>query len=447
MTASLLPDLALETLRGSLVNRLIVGLSGGLDSVALLHAVVQEVEGPEILALHINHGLHSDSDDGQTHCLLLCRELGVDLLSEAVQVDRQHSVETAARLARYQAFEETLEAGDLLLLAHHEDDQRETGFFQLLRGHSGAGLLGMPMLRPLGQGQIFRPLLNVPKTVLKRYAQDHGLGFIDDPSNEDLSHDRNFIRHQVFPLLNSRFRGWSERFIDQLSEDEGTRRLLIDVGRDDLRAIAIEAGWDVSALMALGAGRALNALKTLIMLVTDNVPPRSQVDACYHMLTHEAGQRPGVFKVLGFELHRHQGVFNLVPELSGSWMQGPPRVDAQGIWTVQGCSLEGKAGFGGVKTDLPGLSWTLDKKGKTIDLGHRIRVSELLSQAGIPVWARLRLPLLELDHKVVAIPALPRWHFDQRTAIEYAESDEQPGQHYAVSLDDDLKVKGIVLSP
>ena len=128
-------------------------------------------------------------------------------------------------------------------------------------------------------------------------------------------------------------------------------------------------------------------------------------------------------------------------------MQGPPRVDAQGIWTVQGCSLEGKAGFGGVKTDLPGLSWTLDKKGKTIDLGHRIRVSELLSQAGIPVWARLRLPLLELDHKVVAIPALPRWHFDQRTAIEYAESDEQPGQHYAVSLDDDLNVKGIVLSP
>jgi tRNA(Ile)-lysidine synthase len=447
MTVSLLPELALDTLRGPLVNRLIVGFSGGLDSVALLHAVVQDIEGPEILALHINHGLHPDSDHWQTHCQSICRALGVDLLCERVQVNKQHSVETAARLARYRAFEETLKAGDLLLLAHHEDDQRETAFFQLLRGHSGAGLLGMPMLRPLGPGQIFRPLLGVPQAVLQRYAKDRGLGFIDDPSNQDLSHDRNFIRHQIFPLLNSRFGGWSERFISQLSEDEGTRHLLIDVARDDLRSIATEAGWDIFALMALGDGRAMNALKTLLMLVTGNVPARAQIEACYQMLTHEAGQSPGIFKVLGFEFHRHQGAFNLVPELSSSWQQGPLSNETHGTWRVEGCALESKAALGGVKTHLPGLRWTLDKKGKTIDLGQRIRVSELLSQASIPVWARLRLPLLEFDRGVVAIPALPRWQFDQLTALEYAESDEQSGRHFIVTLEDDLNVKGIVLSP
>ncbi|MGB1190527.1 MAG: tRNA lysidine(34) synthetase TilS, partial [Pseudomonadales bacterium] len=262
MTVSLLPDPALNALRGPGVSRIIVGFSGGMDSVALLHAVVQDIEGPEILALHINHGLHSDSDDWQRHCESLCALLGVDLICKRVQVDKQKSVETAARLARYRVFEDHLSAGDLLLLAHHEDDQRETGFFQLLRGHSGAGLLGMPMRRPLGQGQIFRPLLGVAQNEIRRYVQDHALGFIDDPSNQDLSHDRNFIRHQVFPLLDTRFKGWSERFTGQLTEDEETRRLLIEVARDDLRSIATETGWDVAALMTLGRGRAINALKT-----------------------------------------------------------------------------------------------------------------------------------------------------------------------------------------
>lgn len=447
MTVSLLPDPALNALRGPGVSRIIVGFSGGMDSVALLHAVVQDIEGPEILALHINHGLHSDSDDWQRHCESLCALLGVDLICKRVQVDKQKSVETAARLARYRVFEDHLSAGDLLLLAHHEDDQRETGFFQLLRGHSGAGLLGMPMRRPLGQGQIFRPLLGVAQNEIRRYVQDHALGFIDDPSNQDLSHDRNFIRHQVFPLLDTRFKGWSERFTGQLTEDEETRRLLIEVARDDLRSIATETGWDVAALMTLGRGRAINALKTMLMLVTGSVPARAQIDSGYSMITQGAGQAPGVFAVLGFEFHRHQGVFNLVPAMTDSWIRGSQPAESEGIWSERGLSLQSSVALGGLKIDRSDLRWTLEKSGRTIDLDRRTAVSELLSQAGIPVWARLRLPVLELDQKVVAIPALPRWQFKQRIASEHAVSGQQLGRHFIARLEDDLNVKGIVLSP
>jgi tRNA(Ile)-lysidine synthase len=115
------------------------------------------------------------------------------------------SPEAAARMARYQAFAKLLQPGDYLLTAHHQDDQAETFLLQLLRGAGLKGLASMPIGKSFAQGYHLRPLLSYSRSELLIYAKEHKLVWIEDESNFNTHFDRNFIRHQVMPLLQQRW--------------------------------------------------------------------------------------------------------------------------------------------------------------------------------------------------------------------------------------------------
>src|SRR5690606_31005852 len=139
------------------------------------------------------------------HCQRFCRQLGVPLQVVHVQVAPGASQERAAREARYAAFASALEEGELLLTAQHRDDQAETLLFRLLRGSGVRGLSGMPESRVLGSGLLLRPLLAVGRAELEGWAAAHQLQWINDPSNQCLDHSRNYLRHQVVPVLQQRW--------------------------------------------------------------------------------------------------------------------------------------------------------------------------------------------------------------------------------------------------
>jgi tRNA(Ile)-lysidine synthase len=196
-------------------GRLCVGFSGGADSHALLHALVtlsRSVRLPAIEAIHINHGLQIEAGHWAEHCAQVAAELQVGFTLEAVQVDTQASPESQARVARYRAFEKHLGEGDLLLLAHHRDDQVETILFRLIRGAGPRGLAGMPETRALGVATLLRPLLAVTRQDIERYVLQHDLDVIDDTSNANIDIDRNFLRHEVLPLIESRWPGYRAGF-------------------------------------------------------------------------------------------------------------------------------------------------------------------------------------------------------------------------------------------
>lgn len=181
-----------------------VALSGGMDSMALLHALAAEdtVRARGLRALHVHHGLHAAADDWAAHCLHACDALGVDCRVERVQVDGDGlGREGAARAARHAAFARHLREGEYLALAHHRDDQAETFLLRALRASGVDGLGAMSPLRPFAAGWLWRPWLDVPRSRIERYARACELHWIEDPSNEDASLDRNFLRHHVFPLL------------------------------------------------------------------------------------------------------------------------------------------------------------------------------------------------------------------------------------------------------
>ncbi|CAN0506332.1 unnamed protein product, partial [Discosporangium mesarthrocarpum] len=184
---------------------LVVAFSGGLDSTCLLHSAAQLAltATRPLRALHINHGINADAGHWQHHCQQFCAALDVRLDSVAVELPATAS-EDDARRARFAVFEAQLEAGELLLLAQHLDDQLETLLLRLMRGAGPGGLAGMPGQRALGAGRLLRPWLALPRAQLLNYAQQYKLNWIEDDSNAETHFDRNYCRHEVLPTLEQR---------------------------------------------------------------------------------------------------------------------------------------------------------------------------------------------------------------------------------------------------
>jgi tRNA(Ile)-lysidine synthase len=189
----------------------VVGFSGGADSTALLHALtkIKSSLGISISAVHINHGLHADSDKWQNHCERFCDRHDVQLSCIKVQLKHRSGkgLEAEARHLRYEAISTLLRDGSTLLTAHHADDQVETLLLNLMRGSGVDGLSAMPEHRLLGDGFLQRPLLGFQNTMLLEYLQENHIEWIDDPSNQYVNQDRNFVRHEVIPLLEKRWPG------------------------------------------------------------------------------------------------------------------------------------------------------------------------------------------------------------------------------------------------
>lgn len=185
-----------------------IAYSGGLDSTVLLHSAKRAAQTLvstrriHLKAIHVHHGLSVNADAWSEHCHVECERLEISLLVEHVSLEvSQGSFESAAREARYAVFDRYLSQGEVLLMAHHKDDQFETVMMRLMRGGHGSLLAGMPECRNLQSGFLFRPFLDIRRADLERYADERGLGWVEDESNKAMYIDRNRIRHQVAPRL------------------------------------------------------------------------------------------------------------------------------------------------------------------------------------------------------------------------------------------------------
>ena len=186
-----------------------IALSGGADSVALLHALaaIRRRQPIPVSALHVDHGLHEASADWAKFCAELCKALNIPLKTPRLQIDRRpgESLEMAARRLRYQALARHIDDDEALLTAHHLDDQAETFLLNLMNGAGVGGLAAIPAQRRFARGWLLRPLLGFAHAQLVDYLQANGLEWIEDPSNADSRFDRNYLRHHVIPAMQARW--------------------------------------------------------------------------------------------------------------------------------------------------------------------------------------------------------------------------------------------------
>ncbi|WP_052380016.1 MULTISPECIES: tRNA lysidine(34) synthetase TilS [unclassified Pseudoalteromonas] len=220
-------------------NSLTVALSGGVDSVVLLHlANTFQKDNPDISvsAIHVDHGLSNNAKDWQLFCAQLCEKLNIPLKTSQVEVNKKtrQSLEAVAREQRYLALFELSDASSVILLGQHQDDQVETFLLQLKRGSGLAGLSAMASLSTQQGRYLLRPLLNISRAQIESFATDFAIKHINDESNDNKSFDRNYLRHDIVPQLNERFRGFNScvsRSVELLQQQQS---LIDEISQSDL---------------------------------------------------------------------------------------------------------------------------------------------------------------------------------------------------------------------
>lgn len=403
-------------------TRFAVAFSGGLDSTVLLHAThaaLRQRDAGALRAIHIHHGLSPYADAWAAHCHERCAALGIGLHVEHVAVQAQggESLENLARERRYAAFEALLGGEEVLLMAHHLDDEAETFLLRTLRGAGPRGLASIPAMRPLGRGVLFRPLLEQRREELAVWAGTLGLRWIDDESNASQRFDRNYVRHAVLPLLDARWPGYRESWLRAAvlaGEADELNEALAQLDHARVKTASLTV-LDQSALQQLSSARQRNVLRYWLQLA-------GAPDPGWNVLTHivddmlKAGPdaHPEVRwreASLSVVVRRHkdglhlQRVVQSVPATSRYSWHPHDTVHLPSNGCVYALAVEGK----GLR--LPeGARVTLRYRqgGETCRLtGRRTRaLKKILQDADIPQWLRERIPLVHVDDTLVCVPGI-----------------------------------------
>jgi len=402
-------------------DRLCVALSGGRDSVVLLHALRQWSDqlavALELSALHVHHGLSANADAWADFCTHLCRDLNVPLTLRQVQVPRDsgEGLEAAARRLRHAAFAECGAQGiQWVALAHHRDDQAETVLLNLLRGAGVDGAGGMLAERPHGMFgvRLIRPLLDVPSTALAAYAAAHELAWIDDESNTDLQFRRNYLRHEIMPRLAARFPGSDAALARAAAHFTEGAGLLADLAAADRLASAPGGRIEIAHLNALPPARARNLLRHELQRAGSAAPDTRWIDEALRQLASERAEAVTCVSVGQHQLHAYRGEVHVVhvqppaPATPVLWRGEPALPWAGGVlrFTEQTGAGLSRARLAGGELRIVGRSG--GERLQPDARRPRRTLKNLLQESAIPPWERERLPFLWCGDELAWIGAL-----------------------------------------
>ncbi|MBI3045834.1 MAG: tRNA lysidine(34) synthetase TilS [Betaproteobacteria bacterium] len=407
-------------------DRVVLGLSGGVDSVVLLDCLRRAARGRRLRlsALHVNHQLSPNAARWAAFCRRLCGAHGIPFVSVKVKVARGDSLEAAARAARYAVF--ARQDCDFVALAHHRDDQVETLFLQLLRGAGVKGLAAMPLVRKAEGGRrkangaspithhpspaILRPLLDVTRQEILEYAKKRKLKWIEDESNQDVYFQRNFLRHEIFPAIARRFPAYRATVARSARHLAEAARLLEEVAAAD-GAGQIEGGaLAVEALRRLPPARARNLLRHFLAGHGVNPPGAGRLEEALRQALGAKQDARVRVDLGGFELHRFQGRLHVVQRVP------PVCKDYARRW--RGERTLALPELGGVLAMTPsrGQGVSLDRlRGGTVTIrvrrgGERLQpdchrprrsLKNLLQEERVPPWRRGHLPLIFCGEELV----------------------------------------------
>mgnify|MGYP001815924168 FL=1 len=402
-----------------------VGFSGGADSTALLqmmHEVREQLSAP-LHAVHFNHGLQPDAAQWQNHCETFCRARSVPLLARQLSIgaDDGNGPEESARNARYLAVAKLLGRHEMYLTAHHAEDQAETLLINLLRGSGIEGLAAIPAIRSLGEGWVVRPLLEVSRQSLIDFLHSRDIAWLEDPSNSDIAFDRNFIRHRVLPLLETRWPGVRNNLVRTAGHARtGARALAVLIEKQSGSLLQDPHRMPLDAL--LGFEPDLQPLILRQWLRRHEVPmlPGARLVEFLDQLRHaDPESRPEV-RWNGWAIRRYRDTL---------WLQTaePVRPCADKSWET-GMVLElgpdaGSYRLAGDTVRIP-PNWKVSPRRpgdrlRTRADGPGRKIKDLFQQAGVPPWLRLGIPVLYWDDVPVALgdwiqeDRLRRWLADR----------------------------------
>ena len=296
-----------------------VALSGGVDSVVLLHimhGLKQQYPQLNLSAIYVNHGLSENAFHWQQFCYARCQQLAINFKAAQVTVKQQSrtSIEAQARKVRYQALDEYSPSGSVILLGQHLNDQIETFLLRLKRGSGLKGLGAMQPIRVLESGrECFRPLLAIKRSEIEAFAQQFNISHITDESNSDERFERNFLRQQIVPKLAERFTGFEQctaRSIELLQQQQA---LLDEYTQQDLaQCINQHQALELHKLSDYSAGRTANVLRAWLALFSHTMPSQKQLTQIMSQAIHAQADAQIKIELSDGQIRRHQGLLYFV---------------------------------------------------------------------------------------------------------------------------------------
>ena len=400
-----------------------VAYSGGLDSHVLLHAlcVLRANHHFSLSAIYIDHGLQPASAEWDRHCARVCTALDVQYMVKRVKVGgvAEEGLEAAARRARYAALAAALEPEDILLTAHHCDDQAETVLLQLLRGTGVAGLAAMLVQTAFGPGQIARPLLGFSRAALHAYAQEHQLEWIEDPSNRESHLRRSFLRTEILPRLARHWPAHASLLARTARHAAEAMGLLDEVAEADLAACRQAVAHSpqalsINALAVLSVVHQRNLLRYWLRRQGFLAPATSQLEEVLAQVHSAPRSQQARVCWPGTEVWRYRDQLVAMPAqqspdptLDVVWDLRAP-LDLPGIGRLRVVPIRGQ-GLSCARLNGKPLHVRLRSGGETLMLpgrAHHHVLKKLLQAEGVPPWLRARLPLFYADHELTAVANL-----------------------------------------
>ena len=395
---------------------ILLGLSGGLDSCVLLHllANMQTQLDFKLKAIHVHHGISPYADDWLNFCKQKCKLLDIEFDAVKVKINEKGSlgIEGEARELRYEAIKKKQKG--VVALGHHQNDQAETLLLQLLRGSGLKGLAGMPEFDE--ERKFWRPMLNIKKELLEKYASENDIKYIKDESNEDINFDRNFIRKKVLPLIESRYPASIEtisRSATNISEGHQINELL---ALDDSKNVMSDDGSHllIENLNKLPNLRAINLIRWWLSFNDLLMPSKKNVEELFRQVKLIKKDTSLNLKISNDRSIRAfddklliVSIMNDLPSYHFKWA-GQEEIE-----------LPNKSKLHFVKTKKGGLS--LSKLGakslyiKSRTGGEKLKsfpdqpsrsLKYLFQKADIPHWERDQVPLVYANEQLVAVPNL-----------------------------------------
>ena len=388
-------------------QRVYVAYSGGLDSSVLLHLLITCSRQFEIIPWHFNHGLLDVAESMERFCIEQANLLGLNIRVDQLQLDKvQSNVEAVARRERYALLAQHSQAGDCILTAHHADDQAETFLLNALRGSGSAGLRGIARQRTLGDALLLRPLLDFSRNQLETYASQNELSWFNDPSNQSLRFERNYLRNQVLPLMKARWPHLQSALTTASELQSEVQDLLDEVAASDYLELKTTASrgiatLDLEKLLLLSPARRKNLVRYWISDAGLPVIPHARLLELMNQLHAKPDALPEIamldysirvydqrlFLVKKFKTQDYSGCFEFGVQANVEIEQFGLRTQREEIFHQLGMTDQNQK-----------LSLRFRDDGHQNDDRHRLK--RLFQKHRVPPWERAAMAQVYLDEKL-----------------------------------------------
>ena len=370
-------------------KNIVIALSGGIDSVVLLHFLNSHYPG-NIRAIHINHNLSEHSEDWSLFCKELCQKQDIEFKSIDININTSSNIEENARKKRYLSLKSELSKNEVLCTAHHQEDQSETFLLQLFRGSGVAGLASMPKMKNFADSFLYRPLLNVSKQLIIEYASKYNLDWVEDDSNNNINFKRNLLRLQLIPQLESSFDGLIKNISRSAYHQSEALKLMHDLAEIDIEKfnLVINHRIQVLPLTQLPSRRIANVLRYYIACRGFLMPSNKVLTELISVITAKDDAKV-ILKWHLYEVRRYDNelyFFDGEPERSN-----------------EDCPLFNKL------KDQTNFTIRFRQDGQRVRLKgkkHSSSLKKILQSANIPPWERDKLRMYYVNDTLIGMESI-----------------------------------------